>query len=65
MPCGGPNLGKIAHVISAALRDVLRSLCNVLIPHAEPQRGSWPHRWPWFPMTKSLQNGAKMGDMIF
>ena len=32
MPRGGPTLGKIARVISAMLRDILCSLCNVLIP---------------------------------
>ena len=32
MPRGGPNLGKIARVISPVLRDALRSLCNLLIP---------------------------------
>ena len=32
MPRGGLNLGEIARVISVVLHDVLRSLCNVLIP---------------------------------
>ena len=31
MPRGGPNLGKTTCVTSAVLRDVLRSLCNVLV----------------------------------
>ena len=49
MPCGGPNLGKTARVISAVLRDILRSLCNVLIPPAEPKGAMVrrPHRCSW------------------
>ena len=51
MPHGGPNLGKIAYVIVAALSHARLLFLQRGIPPAEPARDPWSHRWPWFPTT--------------
>ena len=52
MPRGGPNLGKIARMISVMLPCVglLFVQCDSL--YRTSKGPSWSHRWLWFPVTK-------------
>ena len=51
MPPGGPNLGKIACVISVVLPHARLLFVQRVTPLPNQQGASWSHRWPWFPAT--------------
>ena len=51
MPWGGPNLGKIACVISVVLPHARLLFVQCDAPLPNQQGAFWSHRWPWFLAT--------------
>ena len=53
MPHGGPNLGKIARMISVVLSHVGLLFVQCDSSSRTSKAPPWPHRCLWFPATES------------
>ena len=64
MPHGSPNLGKDCLFDICCVVPRSCALCATCHPPAELERGSWSHRWPWFPTTTTQINFGGYGRVI-